>query len=109
MTSQTQEPGTDRPAFKPADSEERRIITEELDDTIFVEASAGTGKTTSLVQRIVNLVVSGKTTMDRIAAITFTELAAAELRDPGAAGTGKGGSQCHPTGSGTGVVPAGSF
>jgi len=33
------------------------------------------------VQRIVNLVAGGKTTMDRIAAITFTEAAAAELRD----------------------------
>ena len=81
MDSQTQEPIPAMPAFTPADSEERRVITQELDDTIFVEASAGTGKTTSLVQRIVNLVVSGKTTMDRIAAITFTELAAAELRD----------------------------
>ena len=81
MSGQTQGPFPARAAFEPADIEERRIIAQELDDTIFVEASAGTGKTTSLVQRIVNLVVSGKTTMDRIAAITFTELAAAELRD----------------------------
>ena len=81
MISHTQEPVPAKAAFQPADIEERRVITHELDDTIFVEASAGTGKTTSLVQRIVNLVVSGKTTMDRIAAITFTELAAAELRD----------------------------
>ena len=81
MDSRTQEPIPAMPDFTPADNEERRVITHELDDTIFVEASAGTGKTTSLVQRIVNLVASGKTTMDRIAAITFTELAAAELRD----------------------------
>ncbi len=81
MTSQSQEPVPVKPPFEPADIEERRVITQELDDTIFVEASAGTGKTTSMVQRIVNLVVSGRTTMDRIAAITFTDLAAAELRD----------------------------
>ena len=81
MPSHTEESVPAWPAFTPVDSEERRIITHEPDDTIFVEASAGTGKTTSLVQRIVNLVVSGRTTMDRIAAITFTELAAAELRD----------------------------
>ena len=81
MTSQTQGTGSVSAGFTPADVEERRIIANALDDTIFVEASAGTGKTTSLVQRIVNLVVSGRTTMDRIAAITFTELAAAELRD----------------------------
>ncbi|MDE2939833.1 MAG: UvrD-helicase domain-containing protein [Chloroflexota bacterium] len=67
--------------FEPSDKREREVIASELDDTLFVEASAGTGKTTSLVQRMVNLVVSGRTTMDRIAAITFTELAAAELRD----------------------------
>jgi ATP-dependent helicase/nuclease subunit A len=81
VTDQTQETAPAKPAFTPADSEERRVIIQELDDTIFVEASAGTGKTTGLVQRIVNLVVSGKTTLDQIAAITFTELAAAELRD----------------------------
>ena len=81
MAGQTQETVPAKSAFEPADGEERRVIARELDDTIFVEASAGTGKTTSLVQRIVNLVVSGSTTMDRIAAITFTELAAAELRD----------------------------
>ena len=49
--------------------------------TLFVEASAGTGKTTSLVQRVTNLVATGTTTLDRVAAITFTEAAAAELRD----------------------------
>ncbi len=68
-------------AFTPRDLDERKVIATELEDTLFVEASAGTGKTTSLVQRVVNLVVRGRTTMDRIAAITFTELAAAELRD----------------------------
>ena len=67
--------------FVPADSEARSTIVERLDQTLFVEASAGTGKTTSLVGRVVNLVASGTTTLDRIAAITFTEAAAAELRD----------------------------
>ena len=67
--------------FTPRDAEDRRIILESLDETLFVEASAGTGKTTSLVGRVVNLVSSGRATLDRIAAITFTEAAAAELRD----------------------------
>ena len=67
--------------FAPVDAEARRVISEELDATLFVEASAGTGKTTSLVQRVVNLVSTGATTLDRVAAITFTEAAAAELRD----------------------------
>ena len=46
-----------------------------------MEASAGTGKTASLVGRVVSLVRTGRATLDRVAAITFTEAAAAELRD----------------------------
>ncbi len=67
--------------FVPADWEARSTIVDRLEETLFVEASAGTGKTTSLVARVVNLVASGRTSLDRIAAITFTEAAAAELRD----------------------------
>ena len=81
MTKQSTTPASRQEPFAPSDEAARRVITGNLDDTLFVEASAGTGKTTSLVQRIVNLVVTGRTTMDRVAAITFTEAAAAELRD----------------------------
>ena len=66
--------------FRPSDEATRRIIEYELGETLFVEASAGTGKTHSLVARTVNLVAQGMTTLDRIAAITFTEAAASELR-----------------------------
>ena len=67
--------------FVPVDDDARKTIRDDLGATLFVEASAGTGKTTSLVQRVTNLVATGATTLDRIAAITFTEAAAAELRD----------------------------
>jgi ATP-dependent exoDNAse (exonuclease V) beta subunit len=52
----------------------------DLDRTLFVEAGAGTGKTASLVARIVALVKAGHP-MRGIAAITFTEAAASELRE----------------------------
>ena len=81
MTEQSTNTAPLQKPFAPSDEAARQVITGNLDDTLFVEASAGTGKTTSLVQRIVNLVVTGRTTMDRVAAITFTEAAAAELRD----------------------------
>ena len=68
-------------AFIPKDDAARQRIKTSLDETLFVEAGAGTGKTTSLVDRVVELVASGAATLDRIAAITFTEAAAAELRD----------------------------
>ncbi|HUS41884.1 MAG TPA: UvrD-helicase domain-containing protein [Ilumatobacteraceae bacterium] len=61
------------------DEAERERIRTDLDSTLFVEAGAGAGKTSSLVARIVNLVRSG-VPITGIAAITFTEKAAAELR-----------------------------
>ncbi|MCI0817709.1 MAG: UvrD-helicase domain-containing protein [Chloroflexi bacterium] len=62
------------------DDAARRVIREALDQTLFVEAGAGTGKTSALVDRFVAL-VRGGTEIDRIAAVTFTEKAAAELRE----------------------------
>jgi ATP-dependent helicase/nuclease subunit A len=65
----------------PADQAVRVAATTDLEHTIFLEASAGTGKTTLLVERVVALVMGRRARMDQIAAITFTEAAAAELRD----------------------------
>src|SRR5688572_6702964 len=63
----------------PVDRHHRKSIRERLGETLFVEAGAGTGKTTELVARVLNLVESG-VAMRSVAAITFTEAAAAELR-----------------------------
>lgn len=63
-----------------ADQQARDRIAGDLDTTLFVEAGAGSGKTKALVDRIVALVAAG-TPIDQIAAITFTEKAAAELRE----------------------------
>ena len=62
------------------DAAARRTIAEALDATLFVEAGAGSGKTTALVSRLVALVEAGHD-LAATAAITFTEKAAAELRD----------------------------
>ncbi|MDP2950115.1 MAG: UvrD-helicase domain-containing protein [Chloroflexota bacterium] len=67
--------------FVLADQEQRQRIATSLDESLFVEAGAGTGKTTELVARAVALIASGKAEMGGIAAITFTEAAAAELRE----------------------------
>ncbi|WP_309118302.1 UvrD-helicase domain-containing protein [Paenibacillus sp.] len=63
-----------------ADEEARRRIATDLDTSFVVEAGAGSGKTTSLVARMIALVESGKAEVRRMAAITFTNKAAAELR-----------------------------
>ena len=47
---------------------------------LFVEAAAGTGKTTALVGRIVGLISAGAGTLNRIVAVTFTEKAAGEMK-----------------------------
>jgi ATP-dependent helicase/nuclease subunit A len=63
----------------PPDSTARRRIVSDIATNLFVEAGAGAGKTSSLVGRIRTLVADG-VAIDGIAAITFTEKAAAELR-----------------------------
>ncbi len=65
---------------EPADQEARRRIATELATSFFVEAAAGTGKTTALVGRIVGLVRAGAGTLGRIVAVTFTEKAAGEMK-----------------------------
>ena len=67
------------PADRPPDEAARVRIRDDLGATLFVEAGAGAGKTSSLVDRIVNLVDDG-VGITGVAAITFTEKAAAELR-----------------------------
>ena len=61
------------------DDEARQRIAVDHGSTLFVEAGAGSGKTSSLVSRVVSLVLAGAD-VTSIAAITFTEAAAAELR-----------------------------
>jgi ATP-dependent helicase/nuclease subunit A len=68
-------------SIEPADQKAREAVRRQHDQTLFVEAGAGTGKTTELVMRVLELVAHGQLpSMASLAAITFTENAAAELR-----------------------------
>ena len=62
------------------DSSARQVIATALDDTLVVEAAAGTGKTTELVNRIVRILASKRAGVNGIVAVTFTEKAAGELK-----------------------------
>ncbi|HET7543871.1 MAG TPA: UvrD-helicase domain-containing protein [Polyangiaceae bacterium] len=62
------------------DARAREVIASELDKTLVVEAAAGTGKTTALISRITAVIRSGKTSLDRVVAVTFTEKAAGEMK-----------------------------
>ncbi len=62
------------------DAAVRAAIAGDLETTLLVEAAAGTGKTTALVSRIVAVLASGRAVVTGIAAVTFTEKAAGELK-----------------------------
>ncbi len=61
------------------DQASRDRITTDLDANLCVEAAAGTGKTTVLVERVTSLLATGAVDVDELVVITFTEKAAAEL------------------------------
>src|SRR5262245_8466214 len=63
-----------------ADRVDREQIATALDDTLIVEAAAGTGKTTELVHRIVSVIQTGRAEVTEVVAVTFTEKAAGELK-----------------------------
>ena len=87
MLAAPMEPGEteERPSDtgeRPSDTDAaaRRRIETSLDESLLVEAAAGTGKTTELVRRLVAVVQQGRTTIDRVVAVTFTRKAAGELK-----------------------------
>ena len=69
-----------KPARAISDADARERIRTSLDESLIVEASAGTGKTTVLVKRLVEVLATGRTSIDRIAAVTFTNKAAGEMK-----------------------------
>ncbi|MBI5725323.1 MAG: UvrD-helicase domain-containing protein [Planctomycetes bacterium] len=82
MASERDKTKSPRPIASPilADQPSRSAITDDLDTCMLVEASAGTGKTHSMVSRMAGLVKTGRCGVENIAAVTFTRKAAAELR-----------------------------
>lgn len=64
--------------MKPTQVQEKAITTR--GDDILVAASAGTGKTTVLSQRVAHLVADGGEPLSRILAVTFTDAAATDMR-----------------------------
>ena len=63
------------------DRSQRDLILSELDRNMLVEAAAGTGKTTSMVLRMLALLRTGRCSRPgNMAAITFTRKAAGEIR-----------------------------
>ena len=62
------------------DQAERDVVRQDFRTCFAVEAGAGTGKTTLLIERILALIQNNRASLEQIAAITFTEKAAGELK-----------------------------
>ncbi|MCX6162010.1 MAG: UvrD-helicase domain-containing protein [Ignavibacteriae bacterium] len=62
------------------DAQSRNLIITDFKSNLFVEAGAGSGKTTSLVSRITAIIIKGLAEIREIAAITFTNEGAADLK-----------------------------
>src|SRR5271170_370076 len=73
-----QAPPIDNPHFD--DTAARQRIRTSLDESLLVEAAAGTGKTTELIGRIVALLRTGRAQVEKMVAVTFTNKAAGELK-----------------------------
>jgi ATP-dependent helicase/nuclease subunit A len=66
--------------FLPSDEAARRRARDDHATSLVLAAGAGTGKTTLLVDRIESLVRTGRASLLEIAAVTFTENAAATMK-----------------------------
>ncbi len=62
------------------DQDVRDRIRTSLDESMIVEAAAGTGKTSELVARLVSVLAEGRGNVQSVVAVTFTEKAAGELK-----------------------------
>lgn len=63
------------------DADDRDVAARTFDRNLVVEAGAGTGKTSLLVERLLVALGSGRVALGEVAAITFTDKAAGEMRE----------------------------
>lgn len=68
------------PLGQETDEAARQRIRTSLGESLLVEAAAGTGKTTVLVERLVAILRTGRASVGTVVAVTFTRKAAGELK-----------------------------
>ncbi len=69
---------TNKKQFVPSPSQRR--VLESVGKNLLVSASAGTGKTTVMIQKIADLIKDRKASLKEILVVTFTEMAAYEMK-----------------------------
>ena len=71
----------ERKAVSLPDIDHRRIAATEFETNLVVLAGAGTGKTSLLIERMLSAIGADVVRINRLAAMTFTEKAAGEMRE----------------------------
>ena len=61
-------------------TKEQQKAIETVDKSVLVSAAAGSGKTSVLIERIIRIILEGKANVDDLLVVTFTDAAAAEMR-----------------------------
>jgi len=64
--------------FRPSANQQRVLVCK--DKNILVSASAGTGKTSVMIEKISRILKSGQATLRQVLVVTFTEMAAYEMK-----------------------------
>ncbi len=62
-------------------TEKQQKVIDINDGNVVVSASAGSGKTSVMIERIIRLIVDGKANISEILAVTYTKLSAKEIKD----------------------------
>ncbi len=62
-------------------TEKQQKVININDGNVVVSASAGSGKTSVMIERIIRLICDGKASISEILAVTFTKLSAKEIKD----------------------------
>ena len=62
-------------------TDEQKLAIEKNGNNILVAAAAGSGKTAVLVERIIQKIIKDKIDIDKLLVVTFTNAAAAEMRE----------------------------
>ena len=58
----------------------QKKAVETIDGNVLVSASAGSGKTFVMIERLIKIILEGRAKVSEILAVTFTEAAAAEMK-----------------------------
>ena len=61
-------------------TEEQQRAVDTIDRSVVVSANAGSGKTSTMVQRLVSIILNKQATVDEILALTFTRSASMEMK-----------------------------